>query len=310
MHEPLTNDIPAQQLRPELVALMRARHRAYRDAKLTQGIFVSLTIVLPIVSVLLSPSYPQLKGYLALVALVLSLLDIGIVDRFQKDRIKRGAKLQEEFDIRVFGLPWKRFVAGSVVDPEDVRAASAKPLSPTREATLTPWYEPCVGEIPLSLGRLICQRTNISYDTRLRARYGAFLLYSAITLGIALLFVGLVLKLDFSEMILTVLVPSTPLLGWALREHTKQAETVSGLENLKTEVGKLWEEALAGAHPAELELGSRGLQDALYRHRASSPLVFDWAYDLLRNGNEDAAAHAAQHFVTQAKAVLNTKVVA
>lgn len=260
MHEVLTNDIPAKQVRPEFVALLRARYRTYQDAKMTYGLFALFTIALPVTSVLLAPTYPQLKEYLALAALVLLLLDVGILDRLQKQRTKRGAKLQEEFDIKVMCLLWKPFVAGPMVDPEDVRAASAKPLSKKRESQLTPWYEPCVGEIPLAFGRLICQRTNISYDSRLRKRYAGFLLYGTIVLGIVLLFLGLAFRLDFPEMILTLGVPFTPLLGWALREHRKQTDTANTLDNLKSEFMKLWERALAGATEAELELGSSTLR--------------------------------------------------
>jgi hypothetical protein len=179
----LTNDISSRQVQPELVALLRARYRTYRTAKLTQALFVLLTIALPVMSVFLATAYPQVMPYLAFAAIVLLLLDTGIIDRLQKERIKRGAKLQEEFDVKVLGMSWNRFVAGSMVDHEDVRAASAKPLSQKRESELTPWYEPCVGEVPLLFGRLICQRTNISYDSRLRKKYGSALLYGAIALG-------------------------------------------------------------------------------------------------------------------------------
>lgn len=305
MNQNHTNYIPAKQARPEFVALLRARYRTYRDAKFTQGLFVLLTIVLPVISVLLAPACPQVKEYLALTGLVLLILGIGTIDPIQKDRIKRGAKLQEEFDVKVLGMPWNRFVAGPMVDPEDVRAASARPLSKKRESQLTPWYEPCVGELPLPFGRLICQRTNISYDERLRKKYGNFLLYGTIVLGTGLLFIGLAFKLNLSEMILTVGVPFTPLLGWTLREHRKQADTAKTLVNLKSEFEKLWDKALTGADLSELELGSRELQDAIYQHRASSPLVFDWVYDLLRTVNEDEAHHAAQHLVAQAKMTVN-----
>ena len=104
MDDVLTNDIPSKQVRQEFVALLRARCRTYQDAKLTYGLFVLFTIAFPVTSVLFAPAYPQLKECLALAALVLLLLDVGIIDRLQKDRTKRGAKLQEEFDVKVFGV--------------------------------------------------------------------------------------------------------------------------------------------------------------------------------------------------------------
>jgi hypothetical protein len=304
------NDIPTKQNRPHLLALLRARKRTYKAAKLTQGVFVLLTIALPVVSVFLAPDHPHLKPYLALAALALLLVDTGIIERLQKDRMKRGAKLQEAFDADVLSIPWNRFVVGARVDPEDVHSASARLLTPKREAELLDWYATCVGEIPLPVARLICQRTNISYDARLRQRYGGALLLGTVALGLLLMIVGLAFDLNFSELLLTVLVPFTPVFSWALREHRKQADTASALMNLKSECEKLWDTALNGGADTEIACGSRELQDAIYQHRVSSPLVFDWVYNKMRRSNEDEANHAAGYFVAQAKAAMAKEAVA
>jgi hypothetical protein len=297
----ITNEITVKQSQPRLVALLRARERTYHAAKFTQGGLVLLTIALPVVSVLLAPRFPLLKPYLALAALVLLLLDTGIIERLQKERVKRGAKLIEEFDVEVLGLEWNRFVAGPKVDHEDVRRASANLLSAKREAELASWYYACVSEVPLTFGRLICQRTNISYDARMRKKYGSTLLYGAIGLGVLLLVLGLVYSLNLSELMLAVGVPIAPVLTWTLREQRRQLDTTAALVTLKSEFEKMWDKALAGATDATMEQNSRELQNAIYQHRASAPLVFDWVYSCLRTGNEDEAEHAAQQLVVQAK---------
>lgn len=297
----MRNHIPAMQQAPELVALLRARFRTYRSAKRTQALFVTFAIGLPMASAFLAPTYPDLKPFLAVTSLLLLLLDTGLVERIQKERLKRGARLQEEFDVEVLGLNWNQSLSGSKVDHEDVRAASAKPLSKKRESQLIPWYEPCVGAVPLHLGRLICQRTNISYDGRLRRTYASFLLGAAIVLGIALALLGISRGLTVSELLVAVTLPCLPLFAWALREHFKQAETASALTTLKSQFETLWKQAMAGEAIAELERGSRELQDSIFRHRASSPLVFDWVYDRLRNSNEDEARHAAECLVAEVK---------
>jgi hypothetical protein len=299
------NEIPFEQARPELVALIRARDRTYRDAKLTQGTFVILSILLPIAGVFLGANYPSLKPFLALSGLILLLVDTAYLNRLQKNRIKRGDKLQEEFDTTVLQLPWNRFVVGAKVDPEDVRAASARPLPQARESQIMCWYEPCVGEVPIQLARLICQRTNISYDARLRRTYGMWLLSGTVALGIILSFVGVAFDLSLSGLLLTVVIPLMPILNWALREYHKQTDTANYLVALKGEFEKLWEKAINGTRSRDLDRRSRELQDAIYQHRASSPLVFDWVYYRLRNRNEDEAQHAAQMLVKKAKESLS-----
>jgi len=300
----MTNDITVKQSQPHMVALLRARERTYHAAKFTQGGMVILTIALPVMSVLLAPRFPLLKPYLALAALVLLLLDTGLIERIQKERVKRGAKLIEEFDVEVLGLSWNRFIAGQKVDHEDVRSASAKLLSAKREGELASWYYACVSEVPLAFGRLICQRTNISYDARMRKKYGSTLLYGAIGLGLVLIFAGLAYDLNLAGLMLAVGVPFAPVLTWTLREQRKQLDTAATLATLKSEFEKMWDKALAGATDAEMQQNSRDLQNAIYQHRASAPLVFDWVYNCLRSGNEDVAEHAAQQLVTQAKSAI------
>ena len=293
-----TNTIPTDQASPELVRLLRARENTYAAAKLTQGLFVAASVVLPVASAFLG-KFDELKPYFAVAGLMLLFLDVAWLDRLQKDRVKRGAKLQEDFDTKLMKLQWNRFVAGDRVLPEDVREASTKQLPAKREEEIQSWYERCVGEVPLHFGRLICQRTNIHYDQRLRRRYGGWLLSVTSIVGAILFLVALAMDSKLSELVMSFAVPFTPVLTWALRENRKQLDTATSLERLQSEFQKSWTEALAGASAGDLEVRSRQLQDAIYQHRASAPLVFDWVYRRLRKKNEDEAHHAAQDLVAE-----------
>lgn len=299
------NDIPTLQASEKNRRLLRARGRNYRAAKVTQGILVILSIVLPIVGIWFGPRMPEVQPYLALSGLILLLLETALFDRIQKDRLKRGAKLQEQFDTEVFDLPWNRFVTGAQVEYEDVRALSAKPLSKTREAHFHTWYEVCVGKVPLHLARLVCQRTNISYDARLRRKYGNRLLALTIVFGVGLLYAGLTMGLNFPDLVMTLMVPFMPLLTWALKERLQQASTAASLTNVSSEWDKIWAKALSGADPEAIKTESRALQDAIYQHRERSPLVFDWVYSWFRSSNEDEAHHAAEELVAKAKMALH-----
>jgi hypothetical protein len=304
-----SNNIPSEQKSPDLVKLLRARANTYRVAKWSQGLFVLASILLPVLSAWLG-KWDDAKPYFAAAGLVLLFLDVALLDRLQKDRVKRGAKLQEEFDTRLMKLPWNRFVSGEKVSPEDVRQASVKLLSPKREVEIASWYESCIGDVPLHVGRLVCQRTNISYDQRLRRRYGGWLLSVTTLAGGVLCLVALAMDSKMSEVILTFAVPFTPVLAWALRENRKQLDTAASLERLQIEFQRVWMEAMAGADREQLEVRSRQLQDAIYQHRASAPLVFDWIYRCMRAKNEDEAHHAAQALVAEAQTTLASKATA
>jgi len=297
----LQNDIPTRQALDENKRLLRARDRSYRTAKLTQGMLVILSISLPLSAIYFAPNFPQIKPYVALLGLILLLLETAVIDQVQKGRLKLGAKIQEQFDTEVFKLPWNRFVTGARAESEDIRSLSAKPLSKRREKHFQAWYEPCVGRLPIHLARLVCQRTNISYDSRLRRRYGNWLLFLTIVFGIALSLIGLNRGLLFPDLVMTLVVPFMPVLNWALKERLQQVNAAASLTNLVGEWDKIWTKALDGDDSVHITAESRALQDAIYQKRERSPLVFDWVYDLLRSSNEDEAYHAAEELVAQAE---------
>lgn len=304
MNPPLANEITTKQIRPEMVDLLRAQYRAYASAKWLQGGFVVLSIIPPMLGYFLINSFPQTKEYLALSALILVLLDVGLLDHLQKERMKLGAKLQETFDVAVLELPWSHFIAGPRVPPEQIAAGAIKPLSASQESHFTPWYESCVAEVPITIGRLICQRTNLYYDEALRKKYSASLLIGAILLGLGLLIWGMVNNLKLAELIAFTAVPIMPLLNWALREWRKQSDCAARLVNLRSEFDKIWQKALNQADDKELAQSARDLQNAIFQHRASAPLVFDWFYRLLRNEQEQYAERAARDYVDQALATI------
>jgi hypothetical protein len=303
------NDIMELQAKPEMVRLIWARDRTYQAAKYTQGWFVFGTAAVPVIGAVTSVYWPNLKPALALISLMLLFLDVGLIDRLQKERVKRGAKLQEEFDTKAFELPWNKFVAGDKVVPEDVTEAASAPIPAKRKNEIETWYEVCISRVPIAYGRLVCQRTNIAYDSRLRRRYGNWLFGATLVLAIIVLVTDMLLDPKFTDVILG-LAMVTPMLSWALREHRKQLDTCHSLQNLQSEFNTVWNNALEGASDEELKVGSRQLQDAIYQHRASAPLVFDWVYNGMRSKNESEAHAAAEEFVKQAEEALSARVAA
>ena len=91
----------------------------------------------------------------------------------------------------------------------------------------------------------------------------------------------------------------TPVVIWALRECNRQDATCDLLDRLNDEVKKLWDRSRKGGTEQEISMRSRELQDAIYTHRASSPLIFDWVYNLLRKRMEERMNAGADHWVSE-----------
>lgn len=291
--------IDIEQNKPERLELLRAQRRFYSRAKNYQNFVAITALLLPLLGILFGAEFPAIRPYLAFGSIALLLLDVAILAPKQRACCKAGAKVQEQFDTEVLKLDWNKLVAGGRVDPEELRAIASNPMTNEEKKWLENWYEGAITNLPLSVGRLLCQRTNVVYDLRVRRTYSGALLGVAVLLLVGLIAVGLHQGIKVEELILSMVLPVLPLMNFVLREYRKQEDTIESLATLKGEVEKVWENALAGASDEELTLSSRALQDAIYRHRASNPLVFDWLYNRLRKKSEAQAKHAAEKLVAE-----------
>ncbi len=297
--------IDIEQNKPERLELLRAQRRFYSRAKNYQNFVAITALMLPVLGLLFGAEFPAIRSYLGFASIALLLLDVAVLSPKQRASCKEGAKVQEQFDTEVLKLDWNKLVAGSRVDPEELRAIAPGQMSDKEKKGLEAWYEGAVNRLPLPLGRLLCQRTNVAYDLRVRRKYSAALFCIAGVLGVALFAVGLYQGLKLDELIISVGLPVLPLVSFVLREYRKQEDTIESLTTLKGEIEKVWDKALAGASAEDLTLSSRALQDAIYRHRASNPLVFDWLYNRLRKKTEAQAKHAVEKLVAEAVSKLN-----
>ncbi|WP_434514428.1 S-4TM family putative pore-forming effector [Dechloromonas sp. ARDL1] len=297
--------IDVEQNKPERLELLRAQRLFYSRAKLYQNLFAVMALLLPAVGVLFGASYPDIRPFLGFGSIVVLLLDVGVISRKQREDCKRGAKVQEQFDTEVLKLDWNRLVAGGKVDAEDVRAITSKPITDVDRQYLENWYEVAIAKLPLPVGRIICQRTNVTYDMRVRKTYAGVLLGAAVLLFVGLTLLGLYQGVKVNDLILTMYLPALPLATFLLREHRKHGDTIETLTTIKAEVEKVWEQAITGTSFEDLTRSSRALQDAIYRHRASNPLVFDWLYDWIRQRQEDLTRHAVEKLVAEAQKKLN-----
>ncbi|PLC52854.1 hypothetical protein CR155_15715 [Pollutimonas nitritireducens] len=299
------NEIDEKQIEPRMLNLLRARTLIYRRAKNVQALCLIISLGFPVVGLIVSALLLPSKPFIALAALVFSFLEVLLLDRWHRAQLKNAAKLQEDFDCAVLQMDWNTFLVGSRIDPEDVFVDACKKLSNTDEERLINWYPLVVKELPLHLARLVCQRTNLWYDSALRKRYRLFLLIGCVALVVVAGFASLAIDHTMTTFVLSTLAPMTPVMIWALRECNRQAATCELLDRLNDEVKKLWERSRSGATGQEISMRSRELQDAIFNHRASSPLIFDWVYNLLRRRMEERMNAGAEHWVNELRAAGN-----
>jgi hypothetical protein len=296
------NNIPSAENAEPQIRLLRARRQLFAHGERLLWLQLILTVGVPVIGSLLSLKWPEVQGLVAFASLSIAIIDVTLFDRLQQDIRQTTAKTQEQFDCAVLDLPWNTFTVGAKDDPETVNAASTKYNKGQPDPKLSNWYPAVVGEAPPHLARIICQRTNLWYDSKLRRRYGGWTL--AITIGLSLLLMafGIARKLTLDSFVLTVIAPVAPILIWGVREYFRQRDAAGVLDRLKSEAEGLWERAKSGqCTEAECTIESRQFQNAIYEMRRRNPIIFGWVYRLQRESLEDQMVHGADEFVKQLK---------
>ncbi|CAG9179948.1 hypothetical protein LMG23992_04120 [Cupriavidus laharis] len=293
------NDICSKQVEPRMLKFLHARTLIYRRAKTYQAIGLIVSLGLPLAALLASAFCEGAKPYVALFALTFSYLEVVCFDSWLRIQLKTAAKLQEEFDCTVLQMNWNSFLVGAHLDPEQIFEDDFPQLGSRDEQRLRNWYPSAVAGLPVHLARLVCQRTNIWYDNTLRKRYRRLLLAGATVLIVVVGSISLWIDRTLTSFVLSTLAPMTPVIIWGLRERNRHAAACELLDRLNEEVKKLFSSSRAGASEQQLSTQSRALQDAIYSHRVSSPLVFDWIYNRLRSRLEQQMNAGAEQFLEE-----------
>src|SRR5205823_112884 len=156
----MANSIPERQNEDDRLKLLRARQQTYARATRFLVAQLVVTLLVPLVGAVLAIVYLPAKPYVAAASLIVLLLDILWLDRRQKTLIKRAAKIAEQYDCAVLDLPWSEFAVGERIEAEEIHSAAKAYAKHHDDLCLRDWYPIEVGALPLSLGRIVCQRTN------------------------------------------------------------------------------------------------------------------------------------------------------
>lgn len=279
--------------------LLRARSTVYRRATRLQKVQFFLTVLLPIAGAIAGILLPAARGFVATFALLITIIDVGLLDRMQRNQLKFAARVCEVFDTEVLLLPWSAHAAGARPSPEQIDEAAG--AWPDGDANLRNWYPVAVARAPIQLARVICQRTNLWYDAELRRRYSGILLWLVVLSLTALFVLGLLARMTLIDFAATVLTPAAPVLVWALRDFYRQRDTADAQAGAQAELEQLWALVVSNkCDENECLNRARELQNTIFARRSSSPLIFPGLYNRLRPGLESQMNVGAEDLLTQA----------
>lgn len=164
-------------------------------------------------------------------------------------------------------------------------------------------YPTQIAAVPHHCARILCQRANSRWDSRLRVYYAVGIRVLLGSIVVTVTVVGLWRQMSMENVVLAILAPLMPTMLWGVREIYRQMDAAAATERLKVRANALWQGALANScSETECDQQSRQFQDALYIHRKRSPFVFDWVYVISRKRFEREMHASAEQMINEAQA--------
>lgn len=309
-----SNGIAMRQMQEPNLHRLAAQRQLYTKAKRVVWLqfFLSVVVVVFISMLSLLLKSHRVMGYVGhqpidmtwmvttsgvLIAIVDLLVLSPLADRFRE----RAAKIQELFDCDVLQLPWNGITVGEKPSVEQVHQNAEIYRSKHQGFTvLENWYCLEADTVPLPVGRIICQRSNVWWDAELRGKFNAGVFTIAAVLFLVLFVLGLVGDLHLKTFFTKVVAPFLPMLLFSSRQFMHNRKTIERLSSLRVSADAAFQQAKNRSNsPAVLDDTARRLQDNIFQHRKSSPLIFDWFYRCFRTPDEALMNVSCRELVQQ-----------
>jgi hypothetical protein len=264
---------------PEMIRLLAAQRHFYTVAKRLRAVRVFGSVALVFLAPIVLFAAPGSNHVMAIVGLAGLLIGEVGLERFERAHVRTAATIQEEFDTRLFELPWNEPRVGTRMAPEVISAAAARFGADTSK--LVDWYGD-TGTIPGKLAVLLDQRSNLVWDWRLRRWYAVYVV-ALICLCLALdVGIAIAAHLEVLQALEALFAPSAPAIVEGIRVARMHAEAATRKEELARDLQRHWEDGLRDLD--SLAPGaSRQVQDCIFDLRKDAPVLPDWWYHWFRS---------------------------
>lgn len=282
--------------------ILRARRQIQRETSKLLLIQFLLVAVAPALSVVIIYLTLTAKPYIITIALLITITDVFFIDRLQKRKLAKSAKLQEEYDCKVFDINWNAFVAGERIPEKEKSSLNRKYEKHVKDDTIKDWYPSSFNHLPINISRLACQIVNMKYDIWVRKNYRLAIGFILTVVAVPAALTVYYADLNTTNFIIYIFAPLIPIITWCVREVIRQYDTLKRTKRICILADKCWEEAInAKISDKELDIAVREIQSANYLRRSNSPIVFEKIYWLNRSRLEKKMKILAERMITDAR---------
>ena len=292
---PGTSSIDLRQRDDESGRLLRAYATEYRAAKRYRAFRFTLSALIAIAGPVLSWWSLPVAGVVAAIPgfwLVATRLFIVPAER---RHVVSAARIQERFDVRLFGLPWPRALAGAEPSEEDIADAARRGRGDLRLVRQHEegWY-PSTDCLPWPVNVLEAQRAGATYGRRQHSAFAGFLVVCMSAAALAAIVVGGVADMSLIAWLTTFLWSSPPVMLDASELAFSHRNMAVKKKAIESRIDSLWRTELSNKGTLTAN-DCRAIQDAVFKLRlanAQVPEWFHWRYLRSNDANMDEAAVA------------------
>lgn len=292
--------IISRQSLPENIELLAAQRNIYSKAKNIIGFQMIISVPIAVCATITTIIRPELKGYVAIWGIIVVVFDLFAFTPWVKKLRDNAARIQELFDTRVFGLSWNEICVGKKPGHELIHEEAKKyGMKDKKNDALNKWYPAIVDNVPEICGIIICQRSNVWWDARMRRKYALSIRFVLIFVALGLIGYGLYEKKDMFEFLAYIFAPLASTYIFGYRQMMEHVDAADRLDKLKELSEKNWADVIAGEDDTTLKSKCRAMQDQIFDHRRKNPPIFDFLFRLFRDENEFLMNKGAEALVSE-----------
>lgn len=307
--------INEEQNKIENLDCLASQRYLYGSAKKIMGWQIFLNIILIVIASFVVYAFNNewfgkkydYSAHFALLSLIITVLNSVLLVTIVKRKKELAAKIQERFDTRVLSIDWNQINIGSIPDSENIKIYSKKYKEKNQGYTkLDNWYSSGVqnvslDDVPLYVGRFICQRANLSWDVYLREKYINYIVYLSVVFSIFIIIFGFLSDPNFKDFVLNIATPLLPIAIFCIEQYRDNKESIENIKNLRQDLNSFWHDILSNPNNEKAGIISRRIQDEIYKNRKDNQLIFDWIYDRYRDEMEEAMYYSTKDMIDEYK---------
>ncbi|MGI8670854.1 MAG: S-4TM family putative pore-forming effector [Aridibacter sp.] len=294
------NQIQITQNSDRQLEQLAAQRELYSSAKKFYLVESIGSILIPLTFIAFSTFIINISPFSALYGICFYLFDSVILETLIAEKKSTAAKIQELFDCEVLEIEKPIFRTVSDVSFEEILTNYDSHIGKiATDEKLRDWYPKALGELDISVARLICQRINCGWDAKLRSKFSSLLKIVVVVTAI-LIIIGITLGRLPGDQLPLILAGILPLFKFCLKLYKDNKSSGEKLIKLNTYFRILWERMLKGeVTEKELNESARLIQNEIFDNRIKNPLIPDFFYNLFRTKDEPLMNNIAEKLVAE-----------